>query len=312
MNLLGYISKIFDKPQSKEWLDNLVNDLEEKQKEIKTLPCWITDIKDTGLIVKVSGLYAFMSFNHAPWSYYYSESWRAVFPKLANHKFYCQVYQITKKPISIIVSGDIPQFKQADIKTGEKYSGIVIAKRDFGVFIDIGYHYDWKCGSIVGLLFKEFFDKSLSFQNCKVGDEIVTTYIKTDDKGQLLFTNDPQKSDWYFDKPQDLVGQIVNVRICKTLENDKIEYLVKDKYRGILNLRKEDYPTKYRKKIRQIIRILPDRTIINCEVTGFNNKNQTLDLFWITELDIEFGFVNSIQNNLDPDDIKKLKSVLKY
>jgi ribosomal protein S1 len=310
LNLLGYIKDLFAKPESKEWLDNLVNDLERKQKSIATLPCWITDIKDNGLIVKVSGLYAFMSFNHAFWRYYFNESWKAVFPKLLNQKFYCQVYNITKKPISIIVNGDLPQFTEAELQIGEKYPGIIIAKKDFGVFIEIGYHFDWRCGSIVGLMFKPFFGTEYSFEDCKTGDEIEATYIKTDDKGHLLFSNDQKNSDWYFDKPQELVGQIITVRIKKSPDNKEIEYLVKDKYRGILNLRKDDYPLKYRKRLRHFIRILPDGAMINCEVTGFNIKDKTLDLFWITELDIEFGFENSLQNNLDPETVRKLKSLL--
>lgn len=298
------------KADNKEWFDELVSDLEEKREKNVSLPCRITDIKDKGLIVKVQGLYAFMPFNHAFWRYHDNKSWSAVFPKLINQKFCCQVYRITRKPLSIVVNGDIPQFKQAELIIGEEYSGIIISKTRSGVFIDIGCHFEWECGSVAGLLLKQFSGTAISFQNCKAGDEIVTTCIKTDYKGQMLFSNDLRKSDWYLDKPQNLVGQIVNVRITRSSANDEIEYLVKDKYKGSLNLRSERYPTNNRKKIRHILRILPVGTLINCEVTGFNNQNQTLDLLWVTELDIEFGSENSIQNNLDPDILEKLKLLL--
>ncbi|MBW6501325.1 MAG: hypothetical protein K0B05_08030 [Bacteroidales bacterium] len=311
MKLIEKIKRILGLPKNKEWLGDLVSELEKKQKANLTLPCFVTNIKETGLIVKVSGLYAYMSFNHAFWRYHLVDSWKVIFHKIIDQKFYCQVYQIKKNPISIVVNGNLPQFTEPELIVGKQYPGIVIAKKKFGIFIEIGYYFDWKHGSLVGLLFKQFFGPDYSFCDCQVGDEIETTFIKKNDSGQLLFSNNQKLSDWYFDKPQKLVGQIVNVRIKKLPNREQPEYLVMDKYQALLNLRNRDYPTKYRKKLRQIIGNLPDGAIINCEVTGYNDNFQTLDLIWIAELDVEFGFENSIQNNINPEIIQKIKSLIR-
>ncbi len=312
MKLIELIKRICGLSGNKKWLEDLVTELEKKQEANLTLSCFVTSIRETGLIVKVSGLYAFMPFNHAFWRYHCSDSWKVVFPKLLDIKFSCQVYQIKRDPINIVVNGNIQQqFTEADLIVGKQYPGIVIAKKDFGIFVEIGYYFDWKHGSVAGILLKSFFGKEYSFTDCQVGDEIETTYANKNDKGQLLFSNNQKMSDWYFDKPRELVGQITNVRIRKSPDREQPEYLVRDKYQGILNLRNRDYPVKYRKKLRQIIGNLPDGAVINCEVTGFNDSNQTLYLLWIAELDVEFGFENSLQNNLDPEIVQKIKTIMK-
>ncbi|MCL1932668.1 MAG: hypothetical protein FWF53_02480 [Candidatus Azobacteroides sp.] len=188
-NLKNIIKRKFGKPDKKEWLDKLVENLENQRVKNKNLPFKIADIKDRGFVVKVSGLYAFISFYHMPWKYSNINYWTAIFPKLIGKIFYCRVYSIKKDPIlSIIIDGRIPQFKKPELTIGKNYKGIITEKSKYGIFIDIGYHFDWRCGSFVGLLHKSQFDSMQLFSDCSVGDEIEILYQGLNEKGQLVFS----------------------------------------------------------------------------------------------------------------------------
>lgn len=69
---------------------------------------------------------------------------------------------------------------------GEEYKGLIIKTADYGLFIDIGYHFDWKCGSMAGLLHKTQLAGSESLEDYKLGQEIKTIYHKPNKKRQIV------------------------------------------------------------------------------------------------------------------------------
>lgn len=138
--------EIFYQPEKKEWLNELVKNAERLKDENKSVPFKIMGAKETGFVVKVSGLYGFISFKYMPWKYPDIDYWKAISPKLVDRIFFCKIHRISKDPISIIVDGEIPQFRKIELVPGEKYTGIIIRKSTYGFFVDIGYQFGWKCG----------------------------------------------------------------------------------------------------------------------------------------------------------------------
>ena len=157
---------------SKKYISKLYDNIEKQKEENNSLSFVIKDIKEKGFVVKVGGLFGYISFNHMPWQYRNREAWDAVFPFIDGKVFFCKIYSVTKEDHSIILDGDIPQFKKTELIENEKYKGIIINKTIYGVFVDIGYNFNWKCGSFVGLLHKSNFESDESFDKIKIGQSI--------------------------------------------------------------------------------------------------------------------------------------------
>ncbi|MBP6611203.1 MAG: hypothetical protein KA206_08940 [Paludibacter sp.] len=284
--------------------------LEKKQEENISLPFRIVDIKENGFIVKVSGLFAFVTFNHMPWRYNDRGSWLAIQPKLLNKLFFCKIHKISKDPMWIIINGQIPQFKKVDLEIGNEYKGIIIKKYSYGVLIDIGYHFDWQGGSFVGFLHKSGFSSHQAFINCSTGDEIHVFNQEVDVNGQLVFTQDKLLFYWNNSNPQELIGQVVSARVVREInEENQILFIINDKYKARIDNSKAKYSTLRRKKINEAKRKLNDGEIITCEVIGCDDEKKVLCLRWIIEFDTHFGMKNTIENGLDFRTLQKLLSL---
>ena len=297
-NLKNIIKGKFGKPDKKVWLDKLVENLEVQSLENASLPFKIIELKSTGFVIKISGLYAFISFHHMPWKYNNVNYWTPISPKLIGKVFYCKVHSIKKDPLlSIIVNGEIPQFKNIELSIGEKYKGIILEKRKSGLLVEIGYHFDWKGGSFVGFLHKSQFDFAELYSGCSAGDEIEILYHGLNETGQLVFSQTGEIFDWINEIPQNLVGQAVLVRVVRE-EVEKgakffNKFLVNGKYRGRIVIEEKDFFFGSKKKAKKAKNNLKDGEIIHCEVIGFVEKKQILNLKWMAELDseiIENGF----------------------
>lgn len=316
--LKNIIRKKNSKPDKKEWLYKLVDNLETQWIQDAKLPFKIIELKRTGFVVKVSGLFAFISFNHMPWKYKKVNYWSSIFPKLIGKVFFCQIHSIDKVPsLSIIVNGEIPQFKKTELIIGENYKGVIIEKRKKGIFVEIGCHFDWKCGSFIGYLNKSGFDSLQLFSTCSVGDEIEVFYQGVGEKGPLIFSQSNEEIvDWNNKIPQGLVGQVVLVHIVREAEKE-MKFLVKGKYKGRIYLEKNDPFFGSKKRARKVKNKLKDGTIIHCEVIGFRENLRFLRIKWIAELDtkiidredIRVGIKRSVMNNLDDSTVQKMMKI---
>ena len=298
--------EIFSQPEKREWLDALVKRAEMLKAENQSVPFKIVEIKDKGLVIKVCGLYGFIAFEYMPWKYPDIECWKAVSPRLIDRIFFCKIHRISKDPISIIVNGEIPQFKKMELVPGEKYTTVIIRKTIYGFFVDIGYQFGWKCGSFVGLLHKSQFGPDQSILKKMPGDELQLTYLGLNIDKQLILGADTEKIEWQLGNPARLIGQVVWVEVVKKSGERGIEFLAEGKYRGKIIVRKNDYPTYYRTKIKQARVKLTDGSRIDCMVTGINNKTRYLEFKWIMDFDLNMPMEQPLTDMLDNESIRKL------
>jgi len=342
-NFINFIRRKISKPDKKEWLDKLIENLETQQLESAILPFKILQIKSTGFLVKVAGLYAFISFSHMPWKYNKISDWTSIFPTLIDKYFLCTIHSIKKEPqLSIIVDGEVPQLKKTELQIGKSYKGIIMEKLKYGIIIDIGYHFHWKCGSFVGLLHRTQFEDKQLFSSCSIGDEIEIIYQWKNEKGQISFTQISEMIDWDNGIPQRLVGEIVLVQVVRETNEKEAIFLVNGKYNGKLVSENNEPYFGSRREARKNRQNLKDGDVIHCEVIGILSKTYTLELKWITELDSEIieknnvneesilekeftaedgsndhkpkkneksNFRNNIFNNLDDATIKKMLAI---
>jgi hypothetical protein len=305
-SIINGLKERFGISDKDDWISGRLNEIENHRDNFDTLPFKIVEQKDFGFLTKVKGLYSYISFYHMPWKYFDTESWIAIAPSLIDKKFFCKIHKIDKDSIAIILNGELPQFKKAELAIGDEYKGLIIKISDYGLFVDIGYHFDWKCGSMTGLLHKSQLAVNEKLSDFKLGQEIKTVYQGLNDNGQPVFSNDREKIDWQMGKPQELVGQTIWVKVIRQPESKTVDLLVRGKYKATLTIDKQAYAPKYRKKIRNAKNELTHGELINCEVTGFNEKNRTLKVNWLTEIDTDIMVDNSILNNLDNKTLEKL------
>jgi len=288
------------------WIPERLNEIETHRLNFDTLRFKILELKEFGFLANVKGLYSYISFYHMPWTYYSTDSWIAVGPYLIGKKFFCKIHKVSKDPISIILNGDLPQFKKAELTIGEEYKGLIVKIAKYGAFIDVGYHFDWKCGSLTGLLHKSQLADNENFSDLMIGQEILTVYQGLNDDGQLVFCNNTEKIEWLMGKPQELVGQSIWAKVIRKPDSMIVDLLVKGRYKSYLMLNTHDYAPKYLTKIKHAMNELPHGEIINCEITGFNEKYRTLNVRWLVEIDTDIIFDNSILNNLDSKTLEKI------
>ncbi len=304
--------KILNIPGNKTYLSKLIDNIEKQYAENNSLPFIITEIKEKGFIVKVAKLTGYISFYHMPWSYEINDAWRAIFPYIKGKIFFGKIYQFSKEPQSIIINGEIPQFKKPELIENNEYNGIIVKKINYGVFVDIGYSFKWECGSLVSLFHKSNFETTEFFEKVEIGEVIELKFRGYNEKEQLIFSNKTDPNEWFTGEIGKLVGQILPVNVLKK-ESQIISYLVDNKYKASLSITEH---------INEAVRYLKNGDIIHCKIVRILNPMKILQLRWESESEIEeiilrnplpentiYKKYNTIQNRVNDDVVEKLNLI---
>lgn len=267
-------NKIFKQENSqddKEYLVKLVENLERYKIKNKNISFVITGIKEKGFIVKVGGLFAYISFQYMPWKYSTIEFWKVISKYLIGKKFYCNIHRIDKEPLSILINAENHKFRSVELSENSKYSGIVINKAKYGLFVDIGYHFDWEYGSLVGLIHKSNISET-EYEQTKVGDELKTVFQGYTEDRKLILGNKSCQKEWLTGELDNLIGTIQQA-VVKITEDGKKEFYIKGKYKTAIPLNKINYP-ECRTRAKHLIRNLENNDIIQCEIMKINKKKR--------------------------------------
>lgn len=227
-------------------------------------------MRQTGFIVKVGGLFAFLSFYHMPWTYRTIGQWKGASEYLIGKEFYCIITKINDqtKPIQVTVNAKGHFFKDINLTEFQEYEGVVIHRESYGVFVDIGYHYDWKYGSLVGLIHKSTYENHTDLINPKTGDVVRTDFLgikeKTASKKRGLILD---KRDY---KKEKLIG---TEQIASLIEdkNAKKIFIIDGKYRTTLRINEDIFPDK--KNTKRIINNLEPGSSIKCRILRISHSN---------------------------------------
>lgn len=277
-----------DDNSSGDYLTVLFDNLEKQRAENNSVSFRIVDIKEQGFKIKVGGLYGYISFYHMPWKYSDAETWRIVYPYIQERVFFAKIFELDKneRSISIKLNGEILQFKPPDLIIDKKYNGIITKKTNYGIFIDLGYHFEWSCGSIQGLIHRSQFENIESFENLNEGQLIEVFYWGISEKEQIISGTNIKLKDWITGGIYELIGDIVNVKVSVPYSESK-EFMIENLYEGLLPVTKTIYPDMNRTQINYAVTNLKDEEIIHCEIIGVNEKRKALILKWVSNQEIE-------------------------
>ena len=284
-NVKPGLKKIFNFGEEKSHLSELIANFEELEQKGENIPFKITGIRRKGFIIKAAGLFGFISFNHMPWKYENYNFWNAVYPSIKGKIFFGKTHHFQKNPFSLILNGEIPQFKKTQLNEKEIYKGIIINKTKYWLFIDVGYHFNWDCGSIVGMVHKSNFAPTETFEHLEVGETIQSFFFGHNNKEQRLFGNNRVSKEWLNGEVDKLIGEILPVRIIK-FSNEKTSYLVNEKYYATLPATSAIYPAN-KKLIKSAISNLKNDDVIHCEILNVDKRNKILKLKWDFAHEIE-------------------------
>lgn len=160
-------------------------------------------------------------------------------------------------------------FTTPDLQQGHKYKGVVIQKTTYGLFVEIGIHFNWKYGSVVGLLHQSSFREPSSFTNTEEGQELPVTFLGYNKDGKTVLGGVWEKAKWATEEMEAMVGtkQQVFVMVIR----GKKTFFVDGMHKARAPITKLWYPD-YKDKAKDYIEGLQDGQTIFCEVIKISKK----------------------------------------
>lgn len=268
-----------------DYLPQLVENIKSGKEYDRTFQFKIISAKRSGFIVKTGGLFAFVSFNHMPWQYKSIEYWRVISKHLIGAKFSCLIHSISesKNPVSIIINAKNHIFPPIKLIEYEEYDGVVVHKARFGLFVDIGIHFKWKFGSLVGLLHKSNFENDEELENNLPGETISTFFHGYTPRDEIILGNLDLKKEWLTVNLHEMIGteQMATVR---TNKSGTKEFFIDNTYKTSILVTKARFPGAW-KRAKKAVKALKDNDSIECRVIKVTRRRK-----FISELTMR-GFV---------------------
>jgi len=174
--------------------------------------CRVADVKEKGLIVKVEDLYAYMPFQLTPWQYPNNAFWTTIKYSLRNRIFDCKIVsaeQVEEGKFKIFVDATVNKFREFQLQKDVKLKGIILKVTENGCFIDVGGHFAWKYGAIMGFLNKSKNSSDEISEKYKEGKTIDVYFWGKSQRG-TDFVNTK-----FYDICKKYVGSRASVQVCK-------------------------------------------------------------------------------------------------
>jgi len=258
--------------KQKNYLDKLLNNLKESQLNNRTLQFQIKSAKRNGFVVKVGGMFAFISYNYMPWEYKSIQHWRGVSKNLLNQKFFCKIHSIDENtmPIRILINAENHRFEEKTLTENEQYKGVVIHKSKYGLFVDLGCHFNWKFGSFVGLIHKSTYKNDDKLLSAIDGDIVESYYFGTKKNGEIILGNKYFQKEWLTGELENYVGTN-RMAMVMTDETGKRGYFIDGKFRTVIHLNKERFPN--RKSIKKELNNLKLYSEFECKILRISKSD---------------------------------------
>jgi hypothetical protein len=285
--LLGMIKKWIDrlfgsepdaiKGKDKSYLLELYDSLAKIKAEDKSVNFSIQEIKKSGFLVKVGGLFAYLPFQNMPWLYRDTRKWTYIAPFLHQTIFRGKIIEMSNDNrilITIDASGTI--LKTADLEQNKPYKCIVVKKVNYGLMLEMGNNFGWKCGSIEALMHKSTFLFEHEFEQIGEGEIISTQFQGFDKEGRIVMGDKWENKEWQTGELDNLIGTIQLIT-AKRNENKRFELWYQEKFHCHHIIDKVLYGSKENvKHIRNYLRGLSDDSELMCEIIRLKPDKQTI------------------------------------
>lgn len=238
-----------------------------------------------GFIVKNRKFYAFLPISKMPWHYSSFDMWSAILPYIIKSKrFFGKIIRWQQDPLRVVVDASFLQYKTYEFEKDQVYKGILIDKTKDGILLEMGYHFGWKTGSIVGFVHKDSLWNIDTFENFKRSEIIEVEYWRKNNDGQLIFGQDPVYRIWTTSELQDLIGQQIPIHIHENEDGNKV-FLYQNTQEVIFGYKKASRI--YGKgTMARAAKALEEGDIIHCELVDVNIKKRLVQVKWNNDPEI--------------------------
>lgn len=232
-----------------------------------------------GFSVKVGGLYAYIPYSLFAWHYPEPETWQHVEPYLKGQRMAGMVTKLSDDPISITLSAKMHTFEKAPLVEGMSCSAIVLNIKKYGYFLELGRHFQWKYGSLVGLAhFSDLEGTDYNSAAWQPGAEVKVPFAGLNEKGQPLFGNADRLH--LYHATQQLPGSILTAEVMPHDNNGFRMYRLMGQYPAQMPITKGHYPD-IAKRVRKAAYALQPGDTLRCQVLGFNKRKDALLIKWL-------------------------------
>ncbi len=257
-------------PQNdKAYLQDLLLKIKQAYANQERVTFRVVEPKEKGLVAKVGGLFAFVSYRHMGWQYPTIEFWENAAPHLVGSYFTGNIHHLSEHPISIRIDAKHQDFGNPPLEMYGEYQGVVVKKAKYGVFIDLGVHFNWRFGSLLGLAHHSSLTNESDYHNWNGGDLVTTLFQGYNENGQFILGDDLERGKWLNGELDEWVGttQKVTVSIDDT---GWVEYYVLGIHQAKISLKKEYYSDA--KAAKKYVNGLKNGAVIDCEIVKINKR----------------------------------------
>ena len=199
---------------------------------------------------------------------------------MIDKSFSCTIFSIVENNnyrASIKINAEKHQLKKGFKLIPEKeHKGIAVHKSKLGLIIDIGYHFNWEYGSLLGLVTKAELKDFIDIEKIEIGEVIKTFYHGYGKRKFLILGNLKLKSqkEWQTGILKKYIGTVQKATVKVNLNSQKSFY-IEDKYRTSIIVNKSIYPNSNTlNEIKNVIKNLENGDIIDCKITNISKKNR--------------------------------------
>lgn len=276
------IEYYLDPKNDRDYLQDLLLNIKEAYENERLITFKIVEAKENGFVVKVKGLFAYVGHKYFCWSYPTVEFWNHISATLVGNYFRGKIYSFSgDDPISIKIDATVHKFGTPHFIKAASYQGIIVRKVKYGFFVDLGVHFSWRFGSILGLIHRSNLKNEMDYENWKVGDKIRTFYYGLNKEGKSVLVNNPERAKWINGEMDALIGTIQKIKVVKN-ENGYLEFYVLDKYTAYFPLTKILYPDS-KSAVKAYFKSLKNGDILDGEVIKINIRKGAFVLKLLSE-----------------------------
>lgn len=273
-------------------------DLQQVYENQTNIPFKIIGINEKGFVARIYGFKAFVSFHHMPFYYENNQAWEFLFPLFKEILFFAKIYAIIGEGECYLLNANISQFKTVELNHKTSYKGIIIHKTSSYCLIEMGASFNWKYGSIKGLLPNSKLDQIIYLKDLNIGDSVSVYVYDKHQKGGYLVQGAISSRDWETASIWELLDKKAIAKV--TFHGKKRVYIVDGKYKGNIIIDKKSYKNSIflRHAVKGMVNRLQEGEEIHVQVIRINENLQTLELRWIIDEEVEEQELSTTRNTI--------------
>lgn len=221
---------------------------------------------------KVKEVKSFIHFDQMPWTYRDTNYWNIVAPYLIGKVYDAALLSHDDETKRMTLSASHHTFTKKTYTKGQSYKCIVLNKHKSHLEVEAGIDSNFKNGSQIGEISLFDFWEARDFRDAKIGDEITLTYLKHRNENNITMCAPDTYRGWYKLKPNQDVGELVEVTVNKSNGNNT--YIINQLHKGILRISPKMYDPELVPLLNKYVNNLQDGEEITCFVQGTNPKTR--------------------------------------